>query len=72
MQPYLDHVQVAAPPGCEARARHFYGELLDGIVTDESVGDRLPTLEMDTTMHDPAAREGVAAQVLDFARALAG
>lgn len=28
MQPYLDHVQVAAPPGCEARARHFYGDLL--------------------------------------------
>jgi catechol 2,3-dioxygenase-like lactoylglutathione lyase family enzyme len=27
-EPYLDHVQIAAPPGCEARARHFYGELL--------------------------------------------
>jgi len=25
-QPYLDHVQIAAPPGCEAQARHFYGE----------------------------------------------
>ena len=24
----LDHVQVAAPPGCEAPARAFYGELL--------------------------------------------
>ena len=24
----LDHVQVAAPPGCEAEARHFYGGLL--------------------------------------------
>jgi catechol 2,3-dioxygenase-like lactoylglutathione lyase family enzyme len=24
----LDHVQVAAPPGCEGRARRFYGELL--------------------------------------------
>jgi catechol 2,3-dioxygenase-like lactoylglutathione lyase family enzyme len=24
----LDHVQLAAPPGCEAAARHFYGELL--------------------------------------------
>lgn len=24
----LDHVQVAAPPGCEREARHFYGELL--------------------------------------------
>jgi catechol 2,3-dioxygenase-like lactoylglutathione lyase family enzyme len=26
--PTLDHVQVAAPPGCEAAARAFYGELL--------------------------------------------
>jgi catechol 2,3-dioxygenase-like lactoylglutathione lyase family enzyme len=24
----LDHVQVAAPPGCEAQARRFYGDLL--------------------------------------------
>jgi catechol 2,3-dioxygenase-like lactoylglutathione lyase family enzyme len=24
----LDHVQVAAPPGCEAEARGFYGRLL--------------------------------------------
>ena len=24
----LDHVQVAAPPGCEPAARRFYGELL--------------------------------------------
>ncbi len=26
--PVLDHVQVAAPAGCEPRARRFYGELL--------------------------------------------
>ncbi len=26
--PALDHVQVAAPPGCEEAARRFYGELL--------------------------------------------
>jgi len=26
--PTLDHVQVAAPPGCEAAAREFYGGLL--------------------------------------------
>jgi catechol 2,3-dioxygenase-like lactoylglutathione lyase family enzyme len=24
----IDHVQIAAPPGCEAAARGFYGELL--------------------------------------------
>lgn len=30
MEPFLglDHVQVAAPPGCEADAWRFYGELL--------------------------------------------
>ena len=26
--PVLDHVQIAAPPGCEARARWFYGTLI--------------------------------------------
>jgi catechol 2,3-dioxygenase-like lactoylglutathione lyase family enzyme len=30
----LDHVQVAAPPGCEVVARRFYGELL-GLVEIE-------------------------------------
>lgn len=30
----LDHVQVAAPPGCEAAARHYYGDLL-GLVEVE-------------------------------------
>ena len=24
----LDHVQIAAPPGCEAKARRFFGDLL--------------------------------------------
>jgi len=24
----LDHVQIAAPPGCEAEARRFFGELV--------------------------------------------
>ncbi|HYA18694.1 MAG TPA: VOC family protein [Bryobacteraceae bacterium] len=24
----LDHVQIAAPPGCEAEARRFYGSVL--------------------------------------------
>ena len=25
----LDHVQIAAPPGCEGDARRFYGGVLD-------------------------------------------
>jgi catechol 2,3-dioxygenase-like lactoylglutathione lyase family enzyme len=24
----IDHVQIAAPPGCESAARRFYGEIL--------------------------------------------
>jgi hypothetical protein len=28
MRPDLDHVQIAAPPGCEPAARLFFGELL--------------------------------------------
>jgi LPPG:FO 2-phospho-L-lactate transferase len=49
----------------------FYGELLDGIVTDEDVA-RLPTLRMDTRMDSPDDRTRVAAQVLSFAEALSG
>jgi hypothetical protein len=28
LRPVLDHVQVAAPPGCETQARWFYGTLI--------------------------------------------
>jgi LPPG:FO 2-phospho-L-lactate transferase len=48
----------------------FYGELLDGIVADENVA-RLPTLQIDTRMDDPATRAHLARQTLDFALALA-
>jgi LPPG:FO 2-phospho-L-lactate transferase len=48
----------------------FYGELLNGIVADESVGE-LPTLQTDIRMDDAAARARLAEQVLDFAAALA-
>ncbi|HXA54627.1 MAG TPA: 2-phospho-L-lactate transferase [Solirubrobacteraceae bacterium] len=48
----------------------FYGELLDGIVADESVPD-LPTLEIDTRMDDAAARGRVAERTLAFAESLA-
>ncbi len=35
--PQLDHVQVAAPPECEAAARRFYGELLGLTEVDKPV-----------------------------------
>jgi LPPG:FO 2-phospho-L-lactate transferase len=63
----------------------YYGDLLDGIVTDETAsdssipepsnsksGDSLATLSIDTAMPDPQSRTRIAQQVIDFARSLAG
>jgi LPPG:FO 2-phospho-L-lactate transferase len=50
----------------------FYGDLLDGIVTDETVSQRLATLQADTRMDDGPARARVAGETLAFAQALAG
>jgi catechol 2,3-dioxygenase-like lactoylglutathione lyase family enzyme len=38
----LDHVQIAAPPGCEAAARRFFGDLLGlaEIEKPEPLGER--------------------------------
>lgn len=49
----------------------FYGELLDGIVADESVA-RVATLHTDTRMDDDSARRRLAEETLSFAQALAG
>ena len=49
----------------------YYGDLLDGIVTDETVdGLSIPALTTDTLMGDVAARSRVARETLDFALAL--
>jgi LPPG:FO 2-phospho-L-lactate transferase len=48
----------------------FYGDLLDGIVADDRASE-IPTLETDTRMVDAAGRARVAAETLEFARALA-
>jgi catechol 2,3-dioxygenase-like lactoylglutathione lyase family enzyme len=39
-EPYLDHVQLAAPPGCEPEARRFYGEVLGLSELDKPEGVR--------------------------------
>ncbi len=53
--------------------RDFYGELLDGIVSDEPAPEGGPrALRIDTRMSDAAARASVADQVLKFAETLAG
>ena len=49
----------------------LYGDVLDGMVSDVRV-DGLPCLETDTMMGDPEARRRVAAETLEFARALRG
>jgi catechol 2,3-dioxygenase-like lactoylglutathione lyase family enzyme len=36
----LDHVQVAAPAGCEVQARRFYGELLGLVEVEKPVALR--------------------------------
>jgi LPPG:FO 2-phospho-L-lactate transferase len=46
-----------------------YDGLLDGLVADERT-DALPTLETDVAMPDAASRRRLAAETLDFARAL--
>ncbi len=50
----------------------YYGDLLDGIVSDEFIaGGHLPALKTRTLMADAASRERVARETLDFALALA-
>ncbi|HEY8582768.1 MAG TPA: 2-phospho-L-lactate transferase, partial [Capillimicrobium sp.] len=49
-----------------------YGDLLDGLVGDEPVpGAAVPVHITDVGLGDPAARERVAREVLEFARSLA-
>lgn len=84
----LDHVQVAAPPGCEAAARRFFGELvgLEEIEKPEplrarggvwfALGDRQLHVGVETTF-EPAHKAHVAlrvgaAELDDLARRLAG
>ncbi len=52
--------------------RDFYGELLDGIVSDEPAPAGGPeALRIDTRMSDPPSRARVAEEVLDFSDSLA-
>jgi LPPG:FO 2-phospho-L-lactate transferase len=49
----------------------YYGEVLDGMVADESDAGRLPVAVTDTLMGDAAARRRLAEETLRFAEALA-
>lgn len=57
------------PSGAGVAALH--GDVLDGLVADQRV-DGIACLETDTMMGDPQARRRVAAETLEFARALRG
>jgi LPPG:FO 2-phospho-L-lactate transferase len=60
--------------GCELSATGvagYYGDILDGMVSDEREAGELPVAMMDTLMADAAGRERVARETLRFAEALA-
>ena len=61
---------AGAEMSAEGIAR-YYGDVLDGIVTDERADLAVPSLVTGTLMADAAARERVARETLDFALALA-
>jgi LPPG:FO 2-phospho-L-lactate transferase len=67
--PTAAFMAFAALECTSAGVADFYGELLDGMVSDENVG-QLATLQADTRMDDAPSRAQVATQVLDFAEAL--
>ena len=48
----------------------YYGDILDGIVSDEHQAGDLPALVTDTLMTDPGARRRVATETLRFAESL--
>ncbi len=68
--PTASFMAFAALPVDADGVADFYGELLDGIVADQNVA-RLPTLQIDTRMEDPAGRARVAGHTLEFAAGLA-
>jgi LPPG:FO 2-phospho-L-lactate transferase len=80
VSPLVDGAVVKGPTeafmawaGCELTAAGvagYYGEILDGMVSDERDAGGLPVAVMDTLMTDAAARERVARETLRFAEAL--
>jgi catechol 2,3-dioxygenase-like lactoylglutathione lyase family enzyme len=76
----IDHVQIAAPPGCEAAARAFYGGLLglDELPKPESLASRggcwfkAGALELHVGVEDPftPARKAHPGFVVDDLEAL--
>jgi LPPG:FO 2-phospho-L-lactate transferase len=68
-EPFMEAAGLPAGPAGVLAA---YGDVLDGIVSDEPLdGAPVPVLVTDTLMSDAAARARVATETLEFARSLA-
>ena len=67
-EPFMEHAGLPLGPAGVVAA---YGDVLDGIVSDEPLeGSPVPVLVTDTLMGDAAARTRVATETLEFARSL--
>ena len=68
-EPFMEHAGFPVGPAGVLAA---YGDVLDGLVSDEPVEDaEVPVLVTDTLMNDEAARRRVATETLEFATSLA-
>jgi LPPG:FO 2-phospho-L-lactate transferase len=68
--PTASFMAFAALECSAAGVADFYGDLIDGMVADESLA-RVATLHTDTRMDDADARKRVAEETLSFAQGLA-
>jgi LPPG:FO 2-phospho-L-lactate transferase len=67
-EPFMEHAGLPLGPAGVVAA---YGDVLDGLVSDEPLDDSpVPVLVTDTLMPDEAARRRVAAETLEFAGGL--
>ena len=67
-EPFMEHAGLALGPAGILAA---YGDLLDGLVSDEPLAEGpVPLLVTDTLMDDGAARARLATEILDFAASL--
>jgi LPPG:FO 2-phospho-L-lactate transferase len=69
-EPFMEHAGLPLGPAGVVAA---YGDVLDGIVSDQPLdGAPVPVLVTDTLMDDAAARRRVATETLEFAASLSG
>ena len=69
-EPFMEHAGLELGPAGVLAA---YGDVLDGLVSDEPVEEApVPVLVTDTLMSDAAARSRVATETLEFAAGLSG